>query len=101
MMPSRDEGTGASIEPRNDHDQVSGLAVSITRRLQSVAQWWVRLNYASHTEIRILPPSAILAPSSLRLIQPQYYPTTALSPTAQPRSTACLATRHPSAPIPA
>src|ERR1700686_4934348 len=55
MMPSRDEGTGASIEPRNNHDQASGLAVSITRRLQSVAQWWVRLNYASHTEIRILP----------------------------------------------
>lgn len=32
-----------------------GLAVTITRRLQSFAQWWVRLNYASHTEIRIRP----------------------------------------------
>ena len=54
-MPGRDEGTGASIEPRNNHDRASGLAVTIPPRLQSFAQWWVRLNYASHTEIRILP----------------------------------------------
>src|SRR5271168_1417647 len=54
-MPGRDEGTGASIEPRNNHERASGLAVTITRRLQSFAQSWVRLNYASHTEIRILP----------------------------------------------
>src|SRR5262249_9952065 len=55
IMPGRDGGTGASIEPRNNHEQVSGLAVTITPRLQSFAQSWVRLNYASHTEIRILP----------------------------------------------
>jgi hypothetical protein len=54
-MPGRDEGTGASIEPRNNGEQASDLAVTIARRLQSFAQWWVRLNYASHTEIRILP----------------------------------------------
>jgi hypothetical protein len=54
-MPGRDDGTGASIEPRNNHEQASGLAVTITRRLQSFAQCWVRLNYASHTEIRIRP----------------------------------------------
>ena len=54
-MPGRGEGTGASIEPRNNHGQASRLAVNTTRRLQSLAQWWVRLNHASHTEIRILP----------------------------------------------
>ena len=54
-MPGRDEGTGALIEPRNNHAQASRLAVNTTRVLQSFAQWWVRLNCASHTEIRILP----------------------------------------------
>ena len=57
IMPGRDEGTGASIEPRNNHQSASGLAVVFTRRLQSIAQCWVRLNYASHTEVRILPVS--------------------------------------------
>src|SRR5208283_1315280 len=55
MMPGRDEGTGAAIEPRNNHTKASRLAVNTTRRLQSLAQSWVRLNNASHTEIRILP----------------------------------------------
>ena len=54
-MPGRGEGTGASIELRNNHAQASRLAVNTARRLQSLAQWWVRLNHASHTEIRILP----------------------------------------------
>src|SRR5271168_3395842 len=48
MMPGRDAATGASIEPSNNHAQAFGLAVTIARRLQSFAQWWVRLNYASH-----------------------------------------------------
>ena len=34
---------------------MSGLAVTHAARLQSLAQWWVRLNQASHTEIRIFP----------------------------------------------
>jgi stress-induced morphogen len=53
-MPGRDEETGASVERRNNHEQASGLAITIARRVQSFTQWWVRLNYASHTEIRIL-----------------------------------------------
>ena len=57
-MPGRDEGTGAAIEPRNSHAQAADLAVSITPRLQSFTQLWVRLNHASHTEIRILPALA-------------------------------------------
>lgn len=34
--------------------RVSGLAVTYAVRLQSLAEWWVRLNQASHTEIRIV-----------------------------------------------
>jgi len=41
-MAGRDEGTGISIEPRNNRAH-RGLAVAIARRLQSLAQWWVRL----------------------------------------------------------
>ena len=48
-MPGRDEGTGALIEPRNNHAQASRLAVNTTRVLQSFAQWWVRLN-SPHTQ---------------------------------------------------
>src|SRR5271168_672735 len=39
-MPGRDEGTGASIEPRNKDEQASRLAVTINPRLQSFARWW-------------------------------------------------------------
>ena len=70
IMPGRDEGTGASIEPRNNHKQASGLAVTITTRIQSFAQWWVRLNYASHTEIRILPWRCGPKVGRLRLSEP-------------------------------
>jgi hypothetical protein len=47
-MPGRDEGTGAAIEPRTNGEQASDLAGTITRRLQSFAQWWMRLNYLTH-----------------------------------------------------
>src|ERR1700739_905318 len=55
IMPGRDEGTGAAVEPRNNHKQAPRLAVNTICRLQSLAQWWVRLNHAPHTEIRTLP----------------------------------------------
>jgi len=54
-MPGRDEGTAAAVEPRNNHKQAPRLAVNTICRLQSLAQWWVRLNHAPHTEIRTLP----------------------------------------------
>ena len=44
----RDEGTGTSIEPRNNRAR-RRLAVTIIRRLQSFTQWWVRLN-KPHTQ---------------------------------------------------
>lgn len=47
-MAGRDEGTGISIEPRNNRAH-RGLAVAIARRLQSLAQWWVRLT-KPHTQ---------------------------------------------------
>src|SRR6201996_6836974 len=55
VMPGRDEGTAAAVEPRNNHKQAPRLAVNTICRLQSLAQWWVRLNHAPHTEIRTLP----------------------------------------------
>jgi hypothetical protein len=47
-MAGRDEGTGTSIEPRNNRAR-RRLAVTIIRRLQSFTQWWVRLN-KPHTQ---------------------------------------------------
>src|ERR1700756_3029310 len=64
IMPGRDEGTGAAVEPRNNHKQAPRLAVNTICRLQSLAQWWVRLNHAPHTEIRTLP-TAHLTPAHL------------------------------------
>src|SRR5271167_297569 len=51
MMPGRDEGTGALIEPRNSPSKCLNLAATIRHRLQSNTQLWVRLNEASHTRV--------------------------------------------------
>ena len=48
-MPGRDEGTGALIEPRNTPRSSHRLAVAVIRCLQSLAQWWGRLN-TPHTQ---------------------------------------------------
>ena len=48
-ISGRDEETGVLIEPRNKCGHTSRLAVTIIRRLQSVTQWWVRLN-TPHTQ---------------------------------------------------
>jgi len=47
-MAGRDGGTDAWIEPRNNR-ACCHLAVAITRRLQSLTQWWVKLN-KPHTQ---------------------------------------------------
>src|ERR1700733_13520001 len=48
-ISGRDEGTGVLIEPRNKCGHPPHLPVTITRRLQSITQWGVRLN-APHTQ---------------------------------------------------
>src|SRR5574340_591351 len=47
--PGRDEGTAAAVEPRNCQGRGLGLALDHVTCLQSLAQWWVRLNQP-HTQ---------------------------------------------------